>query len=364
MKESMTSRERLVNALAGKPVDRIPYSPLTAYVWETFPQEVRDRGEPAFLEYVGADPLWRAAQCPVVANIEGVETKSYGANGLWVNETITPVGTIRNGYGGSEIGRTMFIVEHPLKTIEDYKVQLWIEEHTQFTMADQAPVKEIVKREDGLPLGMALPRGKTAFQTLIEGLSGTEELTYALFEYPDIVEQLWRTMVETDLKAIRMAAESDYDYFLTWEDSSTQNYSPAMYEKYIGSEIAQWCDIFRAAGDKKYIQHACGHVRHLIPLMKKSGVTAVESLSAYPTGNLELKEARELAGSDLGIIGGIEPIHFLDLTMKELESYVEQMIEEASGGPFVMANSDSCPPGVTVEKFKLVGEVVRRHATR
>jgi hypothetical protein len=37
------------------------------------------------------------------------------------------------------------------------------------------------------------------------------------------------------------------------------------------------------------------------------------------------------------------------------------VIAEAQGGPFVLANSDSCPPGVTFEKFKLVAEIAKRH---
>ncbi len=47
------------------------------------------------------------------------------------------------------------------------------------------------------------------------------------------------------------------------------------------------------------------------------------------------------------------------LTIEELGPYVESVIEDARGGPFVLANSDSCPPGVTVEKFKLVAQVAR-----
>jgi len=104
-------------------------------------------------------------------------------------------------------------------------------------------------------------------------------------------------MVEKNLEAVRLAIESAYEYFITWEDSSTQNYSPMQYDEYIGSEM--------------------------------------------------------------GIIGGIEPTHFLGLTESELGLYVESVIDEARGGPFILANSDSCPPGVTVEKFKLVADIAR-----
>jgi len=93
--------------------------------------------------------------------------------------------------------------------------------------------------------------------------------------------------------------------------------------------------------------------------MKNHGVFAVESLSPPPTGNVTVKKAREIIGSDMGIIGGIEPTMFLNLPIDELGEYVEATIEDAKGGPFVLANSDSCPPGVTKEKFKLVADLVK-----
>lgn len=95
--------------------------------------------------------------------------------------------------------------------------------------------------------------------------------------------------------------------------------------------------------------------------MRDEGVTGVQSLSPVPTVNVTIAQARELLGADRCIIGGIEPTTFLDLSLKDLGSYVEQTIEEARGGPFVLANSDSCPPGVTVEKMKLAAEIA--HAT-
>jgi len=90
-------------------------------------------------------------------------------------------------------------------------------------------------------------------------------------------------------------------------------------------------------------------------------VAGVESISPPPTGNITIREAREVVGGDFAIIGGIEPTQFLTLSLKDLGPYVEQVIAEGRGGPFVLANSDSCPPGVTVEKFALVAEIARTH---
>ncbi len=358
MKE-MTSRERIVAAIEGKPVDRTPWSPFLAYVWENFPQNIQDMGQAAFLREVGADPIWRGAACPVTQTQPGVEMKQFWDGELFVSVIETPVGSIRNAVRYSADGNTSFLVEHLAKTEEDLKVLTWMEEQTRFEVRSDSAVSDALAQE-GLAIGMAMPRGKTAFQSMIEHSVGTEEMAYMLADYPDTVETFIRTATARDLEAARLAAGSDYQYFITWEDSSTQNYSPAMYNRYIAPEIRSICEILGAAG-KSYIQHACGHVRELLSSMKATGVKAVESLSTEPTGNVTLVEAREALGDTCGIIGGIEPTKFLNLSMRELETYVREVIDACSGGPFVLANSDSCPPGVTMEKFALVGKIVREH---
>lgn len=357
----MTSRERIQAAIEGREVDHVPFSPFLAYVWESFPEEIRKDGQLAFHKNIGADPLWRGAPCPVGAIPPEVETRSYQDGNRNVTETITPVGKLRQASISSHEGGTSFLVEHPLKTEEDYKVRLWIEENTRYEVRLENVKNHLAANEsDGFSIGMLIPRGKSAFQQMVENYVGTVELVYALADYPDTVETLWKTMVEKDLEAARLAAETEsYEYFLTWEDSGTQNYSPQLYEKYIASEIGGWCELLKANG-KNYIQHACGHVKALLEPMKESGVYGVESIPAPPTGDVSLADARALIGSDFCIIGGIEPTKFLNLSMEELGPYVEQVISDGSGGPFVLANSDSCPPGVTVEKFKLVADIAKQ----
>lgn len=322
-------------------------------------------GPLAFHHAVGADPLWRGAPCAVKAiPPDGIERKAVDEGDREVTHVTTPVGSFRFAYAKSETGNTSFIIEHPLKTEEDYKVRLWIEENTTYEPNLEAVAGHLdgVGRE-GLSLGQLIPRCKSAYQDLVEFFVGTEELIYAQVDFPDTVRTLWETMVANDLEALRTSLESDYDYFITWEDSSTQNYSPQQYDAFVGSEIGEWCRRLAAAG-KHYVQHACGHVAALTERMRDHGVFAIESISPPPTGNLTIKDARAMVGDTMGIIGGIEPTRFLHLSEADLGPYVESVIADAQGGPFVLANSDSCPPGVTVEKFKRVADVAQGRACR
>lgn len=357
----MTSKERILAALQGGRVDHVPFCPFLAYVWGSFPRDIQDKGQLAFHHLIGADPLWRGAPSPVkgVPPAEAQYRHTEG-NGRTETEIRTPVGTLHYAKLASPAGNTSFLVEHPLKTEQDFKIQLWIEENTRLVY-DLTAVNAHLAGEgrEGLSLGMLVPRGKSAFQTLVEHHVGTEELQYALADFPDTVEALRRAMAEKNREAVKLAARSPYTHFITWEDSSTQNYSPAQYDAFIGSEIGDWCDILAGAG-KHYIQHACGHVAALVGRMKAHGVHSVESISPPPTGNISIRDARKAIGSGMGIIGGIEPVHFLQLSDDQLTPYVESVIAEAAGGPFVLANSDSCPPGVTIEKYARAAEVARR----
>lgn len=356
---SMTSRERITAALLGQEVDRLPFCPFLAYVWEHMPQETQAAGQLAFHQRIGADPLWRGSPCPVREIPPEMEIRHYHQGDVKVREVVTPVGSYRSGWRESAEGHTTYHTEHPLKTEDEYKVMLWIEERTRYEY-DPAGLEAHLagSGSEGLTFGMLVPRCKSAYQMMVEHYVGTEELIYALEDFPETVEALWSQMVENDLTAARLAAQAPVDFFLTWEDSSTQNYSPTQYRKYIGSEVRQWCEILKGAG-KHYIQHACGHVSDLVVPMVEDGVLAVESISPPPTGNISIRETRAKVGDRLGIVGGIEPTLFLNTPDADLTAYVEQVIEEGRGGPFVLANSDSCPPGVTEEKFRIVAETAR-----
>jgi hypothetical protein len=357
----MTSRERLLAALAGDEVDRIPWSPFLAYVWGSFPKAIQEAGMNAFYELIGADALHRGACCPVqehlpdTVSVEVIQ-EATGHRRIYT----TPVGTLEEHYQASEIGETAFLIGHPLKTEEDFKVFCWIEEQKTYSYDAAAVEHHLAGAGDSVTMAMLLPHGKSAFQLLVENHVGTEELVYALADFPDTVEMLLGLMQANNLKAAALATEAPFKHWITWEDSSTTNYSPTMYEKYIGAEIRQWCDILRQADDKKYHQHACGTLKGILKMMVDQGIAGVESISPQPTGDISIADARKLIGPDVCITGGIEPTEFLNLSLDALDPYVEQVIADGSTGAFVLANSDSCPPGVTVEKFKLVGDIVRR----
>ncbi len=374
----MTSRERLLAALRGQPVDRLPWSPFLAYWWDFQPGTLQDRGQISFLREIGADGLLRGFLTPFTCSdvqgisqyesfiepIPGVEFRREEKGDLWRNEFSTPVGKLVSLARRSPEGNTRFMIEHPVKGREDYKILRYIVERMLIK-----PNYAMVQREidevgdDGLSVPLMSPFGKTPFQALIEHYVGTVQLVYDLADYPEEVEETMAVMSEKAMQAVRISVDSPAQAFISWEDSSTTNVSPAMFARYIAPELNRWGEEIHAVG-KLFLHHACGHVRALLPTMAKEAVDAIESLSPPPTGNVEMWEARQTMGPEMGLIGGIEPVNFLQLDLIQLRADVENLIDRMGTHRYILANSDSCPPGVAIEKFRMVTEMVRENSFR
>jgi len=357
--KEMTSRERLLAALRGRETDRLPWSPNLAYWWDAQPESFRNRGELAFLQEIGADPLMRgAAQLYRIAT-PGTETTETVVGNKRRTTLCTQVGCLALEHTYVPAGNTWFLTEHPVKTTEDLKILQWINERMVITEDADAYI-EARKRlgEDGLIVPILGTYMKSSFQSLIEHWVGTEELTYMLADDPDRVEECLATMRLRTAETVRISAQSEAESFIFWEDSSTTNVTPTWFSRHISPELTQWADLIHAQ-DKLLIHHACGHLHDLLPLMAATGIDVIESISPPPTGNIELWDARSYLPAHVGLIGGIEPTIFLHSTEAELEVHVKNLLNKMGRRNWILANSDSCPPGVSLDKFIQVSRLVR-----
>lgn len=369
----MTSRERLLCALRGEAVDHVPWAPFLTYWWDNNRVAPAERlGELGFKRAVGCDLLMRG-HCDRPDHLQyedlAMFRKEYGHTiereeaGGDRKYTIyeTPLGILRAGYIYSPSGDTWFLQEHPVKTEEDLKILAYIAGDIRLTADNTAYERESAQNPDTLFVPLITPFNKTAFQSMIEYWVGTEELSYALMDYPEAVEEALEAMQRISLEAARISAASPAQAFISWEDTSTTNISPAWYEKYILPEINGWCDILHTSG-KLYIQHACGHLRELAPMIAASSIDAIESVSAPPTGNITPWDLSDILPAHIAIISGIEPTFFINAGIPELEAHVDFLCRRFEGKRFVMANADSCPPEVDIDKFGVVSKRVYENA--
>ena len=356
----MKSRHRLLSAIRGEPIDRVPWSPFLAYYWEHLPLQTQKMGQFEYFRQMGADPLLRGShslyKC-IYKNCE-IEEKVIGRESFRTFRT--PVGQLAERSVRSDAGNTWFLVDHPVKTAEDFKILQYMHEHLVIE-PDMKRFEADLKLygDDALLLPTLGVHCKTAFQTLVEHWVGTVELTYALYDEPEAVEECLAVMQARDEETVRISLDSNADGFIFWEDSSTTNISPTFFEKYTKPEIDRWGSLIHDNG-KLLVHHACGHLKDLLPLMGKSNIDAIESLPPPPTGNVTLQQAAAILPEHIALIGGLEPVRLLSGSVDDVRRDAEELLRDLKGCRFVLANSDSCPPGVAYEKFLAVTELVRR----
>ena len=356
----MRSKQRLLAAIRGETIDRVPWSPFLAYYWESLPRETQARGQFAYLREMGADPLLRGFHHLVRYkwnNCDIRETRS-GRDLIRVYET--PVGQLRERYVYSKNGDTSFLVDHPVQTAEQFRILQYMYEHLAME-PDQAAFESDLKAygQDALMLPTIGVSMKTAFQSLVEHWTGTVSLVYAVSDEPEVVEECLNIMQAKDELSLRMSLDSHADGFIFWEDSSTTNISPAYFKSYAMPEINAWGHLIHSAG-KLLIHHACGHLRDLIPLMATTEIDAIESISPPPTGNITLREAASLLPQRIALIGGLEPVRLLTGTIEQVLEDARALLMDMKDRRYILANSDSCPPGVEYEKFLAVSKLVNQ----
>ena len=354
----MTSKTRILNALTGKETDRVPWSPFFAYYWDFLDEKTRGEGMVRYYQDMGADPLLRGTVSLQEVRWDHCEIREQREGGLRRSSYETPVGSLTEDYSYSSAANSWFLTKHPVQSSEDFKTLIYLYEHVQVTPS----LKAFRQQYDSLgEAGLILPvigvGSKTAFQSLVEHWCGTEHLAYALCDFPDLVEECLQLMWEKDEETIDIALCSPAEGFIFWEDSSTTNISPDFFRRYTLPQINRWGERLHRE-NRLLVHHACGHLRDFMPLMAESAIDALESVSPPPTGNIEPWEIRRALPPRIALIGGIEPTFLLQSGTKELLTQVELLLQRMKGSRYILANSDSCPPGVEYEKFLAVSRLV------
>jgi hypothetical protein len=356
----MTSRERLTCMFNGGKPDRVGSSFLiNPYYTNSLP------GKPDpidFLKGIGADIIDRDCPLPYTRAFKnGVELRDEYKDGVTRVSFETKVGTIYETYNGKRAwGDIPFKSSSFIKTIEDYKILQYVFENSVFT-----PNYSWFEERDKMigDHGIVVPQ-ITEFRSSLEYLceDNVERTTYDFADYPEVVGEFLSVLKEKNLEMCRIAVESPASIFNIWEDTSTTLISLTWFKEYILPEFKEFTNIVNGAG-KKLIHHACGHIKDLLPFIATEDVAAIESITPPKIGNVAIKDCVEAWKDKFLLIGGLEAVFLLNCTMPELERRIEEIMDELGDYKyrFIVANGDSLPPKISVEKLQYIVNKVKQY---
>ena len=381
-KEEMSSRERILAALEGKPVDRIPFVPLIdTYSVLDMPAHIQQamqtgasegywQGMLAAIQEIGCDIMLRhvyvtqsASGAPHLNGFGFFEppvlTSSRMDGSLLVETLETPIGTLTGTWGFTEMhGWIPHPVKHLVTNHEELKIFAYAVEHLRLEKPEP-DFENIILAEKAIgEAGIATTSFlNTPLMDLIETCWGLDNTYFMLHDYPDEVEAILERLHRVQRLVVERIAESPAKVVIEYENTSSTLLSPKIFRRYCLPLLNEYADIFHAA-DKIFLVHMCGKLAAFASDLASARFNGIADISPHPTGNFTLDEAASALPGKV-LTGGIDATTFIEPDLGQVEAKIAGLIERIKPHPGVLLGSaDTAPRGAPLETFRLIQHLV------
>ncbi|MBU4199964.1 MAG: hypothetical protein KKG09_01845 [Verrucomicrobia bacterium] len=179
-----------------------------------------------------------------------------------------------------------------------------------------------------------------------------EGLAYAVYDYPDMVEDMVETcctLVEDFLDQV--LAHIDFDFASGWEDICFKNgpiVSVDFFKNVVTPRYKRIHRKLKAAGIDIWYMDCDGDVRPILPYFMEGGINCLFPFEvngcAHPA--VLLKEYDK----DLRIMGGVDKLE-LGKGPKAIQAYLKTLIPLVERGGYIPFCDHRCPPNVKPEDY-------------
>ena len=186
----------------------------------------------------------------------------------------------------------------------------------------------------------------------VRNLLTVEGLAYAMFDYPDMVED----MVETQCVLIedyldQVLAQVQFDYAMGWEDICFKNGPLVTLDFFKNVVVPRYKRInkkLKAVGIDIWFTDCDGDVRPILPMLLDSGINCLFPFEvqccAHPS------ELFEEFGKELRIMGGVNKMA-LGEGPQAIKAYLETLVPLVERGGYIPFCDHRCPPNVKPDDY-------------
>ena len=242
-----------------------------------------------------------------------------------------------------------------ITTEEDFKVASWIEERKNYKFS-MDKFNEIYAKWGNLGAPTTfMPRVNV--QHLYIDMMGVEEATYALYDYPETIEEYFRVLEESHERFIAVINDSPIDIINFGDNIHVGTLSPALFKKYVLPTYLRRNELLHKAGKFTHA-HWDGDTKGLLPFAKECGLDGIEAITPMPQGDVTVREIKDALGDEVFLIDGIAATLFDTIfSEEELVAQVNELLE-LFAPKIILGISDEISSTGDIERVKLVGEIV------
>lgn len=337
----MKRKERFLAALAHQPVDRVP---LFDFLFQ----------RPIYGAVIGREPASYNARDAIECGL------ALDMDGVWL-----PFGGF-NGYQPQFLGKDVYVDEWgttyqqsasswPIDAPVDYPIK---------TRADLAKYKmpdpTLPGRDQEIRNGLAMPNDDIAITGGITGplttawlLMGYEQLSYAMYDDPELVKAIFQITLDFYKEAARLAVAAGVDAMWVSEDygdSTRPFFRLNQFRKYVLPYFAELVEYVDGLG-VPVLLHSCGCIKDYLPDIAQTKIKSVHPLQR--TAGMDLRWVKENFGQRFCIIGNIDSSRTLPYgSPEDVSAEVREAIDIAAPGyGYILASDHSIHDGISVENI-------------
>ncbi|HUU09466.1 MAG TPA: uroporphyrinogen decarboxylase family protein [Phycisphaerae bacterium] len=285
----MTSRERVLAMIEGRPVDRLPLMPITMM----FATDLIGR---PYRDYVTDHRVMVEAQLAVA--------EAFGFD--FVSTISDPTREV------CDLGAPVTFFDDLPPAVQEDNALLKDKTHlAALRVPDPTAGGRMLDRVQALALFRERVGGRLLIEGWIEGpcaegadLRGLNTLMFDFFDDPAFVRDLFEFAIEMELAFARAQIEAGAD-LIGLGDAAASLVGPQIYEEFIWPYEKRLVDGVHAMGGRVRL-HICGNTRKILDGMGRLGCEIVDLDFLVPVA-----EGRQAMGPDQTILGNIDPVHVL-----------------------------------------------------
>ena len=341
--KAMTSKERMLTALAGGIPDRVPAS---VHEWQRFHLSTylggisdlaafRRFGLDAMLSRVPLlpvdDPNWKVDRHEMEA--------LPGERRLRVTIT-TPEGQLEKLVGEDPV--TRWDITHLVKRHEDVEL---VEKYLPVPRLDKDAVRRDYETlgQDGIMRGYVFGEQGGCWQDAVY-LVGTQELILEGADHPDWVHALLKVLWRKKARFIEESLDgAAYDLIETGGGAASSTViSPKYFREFCLPYDRMMHEALHSVGHR-VVYHTCGGMMPILELIVENGCDASETLTPPAMGgDARPRELKARIGTQVALIGGLDQHSVLEIgNPEQIRQHIREVFEcYGPGGGYIMTTSD------------------------
>jgi hypothetical protein len=206
------------------------------------------------------------------------------------------------------------------------------------------------KQAEGYVLSVGIPGGFDEPRQLM----GEEALCMAVYDQPDLIEDMLATISETALIVFdQVTGQLAVDRLFVHEDMAGKSgplFGPRQVRKFIFPYYRKVWEFMSERGTRLFDQDSDGDMNSVIEVFLDAGVNCMHPME--PAAGMDIVQIREKYGSRLAFYGGIDK-HILRRSKEEIVAELEYKVPPmiATGG-CVLALDHRIPNGTPLENYR------------